>query len=39
MMKISIILAAAVGIALCASCSSQPDSQVPPASVIDVSAK
>jgi hypothetical protein len=38
-MKIAIILAAAAGLALCASCGSQPDSQVAPAPVVDISAK
>jgi hypothetical protein len=36
-MKIAIILAAALGIALSASCGSKPDATVPP--VQDVSAK
>jgi hypothetical protein len=38
-MKIAIILAAAAGLALCASCGSQPESQVAPAPMVDLSAK
>jgi len=38
-MKIAIILAAAAGLALCSSCSSQPESQVAPAPVVEISAK
>jgi len=37
-MKIAIILAAAAGFALCASCG-QPDAQVQPAPVVDISVK
>ena len=38
-MKIAIILAAAAGLALSASCGSQPAPQVAPAPVVDISAK
>mgnify|MGYP006072917187 CR=1 FL=1 len=38
-MKIAIILAAAAGIALSASCGSQPDPVVPPAPMVDAPVK
>jgi len=38
-MKFIIALAAAAGLAFCASCGSQPDQQVEPAPVVDISAK
>jgi len=38
-MKIAIILAAAAGIALSASCGSQPDAEVPPAPEVTIPVK
>ena len=38
-MKITIILAAAAGLVLSASCGSQPEPQVAPAPMVDIPAK
>lgn len=38
-MKIATILAAVAGLALCASCGSQPEAQIDPAPVVEISSK